>query len=337
MITWKRLAVIAFVLALVAAAGGYIASKAYPPKFRARPLLQLSAHAPRILFRAAENDAEDDYKRYKKTQVTLVKSRLVLNTALQDTTVSAYQVIREQADPVAWLHDNLEVDFIGDSEVMEIALRGDDSNEVAGLVNAVMKGYVDEVVNVDAKRRADRHAKLKQIKDTYTEILKERRDRLRKLSEISIAGARVGPNGIERSELLNLYRDLWTKRVDLQLERVEAEGKLARRKNAAAESVVKEIEQIQEQLATLIAQEKVIDERLSQMADNMGKLANQSLDRESLKSEIATLEDTGRKVSDEVQALNVELRAPPRVRIIEDATPPSTRSRGSLWGRLTSR
>ena len=42
---------------------------------------------------------------------------------------------------------------------------------------------MDEVVNVDTKRRADRHAKLKKIKEKYTEILKERREHLRKLAE----------------------------------------------------------------------------------------------------------------------------------------------------------
>ncbi len=52
---------------------------------------------------------------------------------------------------------------------MEISLSGDDPQELAGIVNAVKKAYMDEVVNVDTKRRTDRHGKLKKIKEQYTE------------------------------------------------------------------------------------------------------------------------------------------------------------------------
>ena len=66
---------------------------------------------------------------------------------------------------------------------MEISLSGDNPEEIAGIVNAVKKAYMDEVVNVDIKRRADRHDQLKKIKDDYGELLKERRENLRKLAE----------------------------------------------------------------------------------------------------------------------------------------------------------
>ena len=38
--------------------------------------------------------------------------------------------------------------------------------EIAGIVNAVKKAYIDEVVNVDTKQRADRHEQLKKLKKT---------------------------------------------------------------------------------------------------------------------------------------------------------------------------
>ena len=50
---------------------------------------------------------------------------------------------------------------------MEISLTGDDSDEVAGLVNAVKRAYMEEIVNVDIKRRADRYATLKKLKKSY--------------------------------------------------------------------------------------------------------------------------------------------------------------------------
>ncbi len=153
-------------------------------KYKTQARLQLAAQPPKVLFRTVETDTNgDDYKRYQNTQLTLVKSQLVLNAALVDKSVSKYAMIRDKIDPIDWLKENLRVEFVGASEVMEISLSGDDPVEIAGIVNAVKKAYMDEVVNVDTKRRADRFAKLKQIKESYGETLKERRDRLRKNAE----------------------------------------------------------------------------------------------------------------------------------------------------------
>ena len=333
----KRLALIAFVLALVTTVAGYVVWESYLAKFRAHALLQVVAHPPRLMLRAGETEPEGDYNRFKQTQQALVKSQLVLNCALSDKAVSKYHVVCDQIDPITWLQDNLEVRFIGDSEVMEIALSGDDPHEVAGLVNAVKKAYMDEVVNVETKRRADRHAKLRKIRENYVEILHERRERLRKLNESAAGQPRLGLAGLDRAEVLSLYNGLWTKRVDLQLERAEAEVALAQRKDAAVEAVRKERDRINEHLAGLTAQEKVIEARLEQMAGEIRNAAMRALDQEELNEEIALLEGTGRKVAEEVEALNLELEAPPRVRTIEDAVPPSTRSRGGLWGRLAAR
>jgi hypothetical protein len=333
----KRLVLIAFVLALVTTAAGYAVWKSYPAQFRAHALLQVDAHLPRVMLRSGETEPEVDYNRFKQTQQALIKSLLVLSAALENPTVKGYRMIQRQANPIAWLQDNLEVRFIDDSELMEIALSGDDPNEVAGLVNVVKKGYLDEVVNVDARRRADRLAKLRKIKESYREILRERRAALRKLNESATGQSQLGLAGLERAEILNLYNGLWTKRVDLQLERAEAEAGLAERKHATVESVVKERDRIKEKLTGVTAQEKVIEARLEQMAGEIRNAASRVLEQEELKEEIAELDATGRQVAAEVEALSLEVEASPRVRTINDAVPPSTRSRGGLWGRLVAR
>ncbi len=119
-----------------------------PAKFKAQARLQVAAQPPKVLFRTVETGHErEDYRRYQNTQQTLVKSQLALNAALQDKEVSKYRMIREQVDPIAWLQENLKVEFIAASEVMEISLSGDNPHELAGIVNAVKKAYIDEVVN----------------------------------------------------------------------------------------------------------------------------------------------------------------------------------------------
>ena len=128
-----------------------------PAKFKAQARLQVAAHIPKVLYQTVETEAlgGEDYKRYQTTQLTLVKSQLALNAALQDKEVSKYRMIRQQFDPIFWLQENLKVEFLSGSEVMEISLSGDNPEELAGIVNAVKKAYMEEVVNVDLKRRTE--------------------------------------------------------------------------------------------------------------------------------------------------------------------------------------
>jgi len=325
---WKRFNLVSLLLALILTGGGYVVWKWHTAKFKAQARVQVAEQEPRVLFQTVETETRDDYRRYQSTQLALVKSRLVLNAALQDQKVYRYRAVRELIDPIKWLQDNLEVQFVAGSEVMEIALSGDDPDEVAGLVNAVKKAYMDEIVLYDVKRRAERHATLKSIQEKYRELLKERREMLRKRPVTAASDDRLTVAGLERPELLSLHHGLWTQRIDLQLERAEAEARLARRKKAvgpATDPVRKEIDRIEDLLAGLTAQEKVIDEGLEQMAGEIRRAGNQALEREQLKIDIASIEDIYRKVTAEVEAMNVELEATPRIRTIEDAVPPHSR------------
>ncbi len=180
----RRRSVLALGVAILAAlavapAAWYLVPSA---KYRAQASLQVVAQPPKVLFQTMEAEA-DDYRRYQSTQQTLVRSRLVLNAALAEKEVSGYQMLKDRVDPIAWLQNELKIDFLSGSEVMEISLSGDFPEELAGLVNAVKKAYMDEVVDVNIKQRIARHAKLKQIKDRYVETLKEKRATLRKLAE----------------------------------------------------------------------------------------------------------------------------------------------------------
>ena len=142
--------------------------------------------------------------------MTLVKSQLVLNAALEDRGVGAFRMIRKQADPVAWLQDNLEVGFVGGSEVMRIALSGNNADEVAGIVNAVKKAYLEEVVNVELKRQSERHDTLKKLKNHYAEILHQRRGTLEKLAESVPSDDGLAAVEAEKADLL-VSHTLWSK------------------------------------------------------------------------------------------------------------------------------
>ena len=64
-------------------------------------------------------------------------------------------MIAGKDDPVAWLHENIEVRFPENSEIMEIRLRGRNffANDLKLVVDAVATAFENEVVAADRNRR----------------------------------------------------------------------------------------------------------------------------------------------------------------------------------------
>jgi hypothetical protein len=136
--------------------------------------------------------------------------------------------------------------------------------------------------------------------------------------------------GLRKESLPRLYHEFRSQQVKLRLERVEAETLLARRKKAegtATEPARKEMAQIEDRVAVAIAQEKVLDQELERVVHELRADGSQTLSHElslaALKDEIAQMEEAARKVAAEVEALNLERDAPPRIRLIEEAAPTS--------------
>ncbi len=417
---------IAIVLVAAAAPATWIL---IPTTFKAQARLHVAAHAPKILFSTVDNSQDhggDSYKRYQATQQTLVRSHLVLAAALLDPKVARYKMIEDQVDPIDWLQQKLVVDFTFGSEVMEISLSGNDPEEVAGLVNAVKKAYMDEVVNVDLKRRTERFDQLKKMREHYTNLLKRKRDTMRKLAES------VGSNDRETLALRQQYalehlQYLQKERLEIesQRRRIEVEMKQARprampepaplseaeldqlvdRHPAVAELTAELAEresQLQTQMATLrrvarhavtdpaiqamqytvkdlrrrverrrkevrtevrrrAEQQVVIDQdaegddirqELSMLADLEQRLDDEiksisivnrslttnTLDLQANQEEVAQMEAAATRIAQEVEDLAVELEAPPRIRMIDDATVPrtaDTRKRFMMVGMAT--
>jgi polysaccharide biosynthesis transport protein len=388
-----------------------------PAKFKAQARLQVAAQPPKLLFRTVETEGtNEDYKRYQNTQVTLVTSQLALNAALDDKDVGRYRTLREQVDPVAWLQANLKVEFIAASEVMEISLSGDDPREVAGIVNAVRTAYMEVVVNVATKQRADRYDQLKSLKTTYGDLLKEKREMLRKLAEAVGSTDRQTialKQQISEEHLAYIRREL----LDVQSQKRKAEARLKTRaqtespgetsapvfseadinrwidqdpviadltakltrdedrfnserlsirgiaRNAGADPAMQKMTQdiaarrkslkskraalrpvairqledqehgdqvtksdgIEQERAMLEDLEKQLTNELN--ATNVGNqaLTKTTLDLQTHQDEVAQMEDAATQIGKEVEALTVELRAPARIRKIEDAVVPRTR------------
>lgn len=392
-------------------------------KFKTHARLQVMAQTPKVLFRTIETEGQggEEYRRYQSTQRTLVKSQMVLNAALQNENVGRSRILRGEIDPITWLQQHLSVEYIAGSEIMEISLSGDDPAEIAGIVNAVKKAYMDEVVNVDLKRRFERHAMLKQYQEKYAKLLDEGRANLRRLAET------VGSDDRQTLALRQQYAmehlsQVQTERLEIQSQKrkLEAELRVLDLEGAASAPPPSSISEeeisrvIDEDPAIIRAAEELAaaEERLTVQGGRIQKLARKSADpflrvlhqevaarradlakkrkairpvvirqfqgrsdhgstgeRTDVLREIAILDDLDRRLSDEIknlsqgnhsltvqtldlqsiqddtsqkeaawikigteiEALNIELQAPPRIRTIEDATVPVYRDDKSRY------
>jgi hypothetical protein len=325
----KSIVIVSFVLAVIVAgvvllAGNSSLLRAAQETGKSpRASLHIARRPPHVLFSTAEDP--EDYPRYLKMQEILIKSRLVLSSALRDPKIAGLPSIKDRPDPFAWLQQYLEVTNPRDTEILQISMAsgsGASGADQATLINAVKRAYMDKVVNVDTARRAEKLKQLKGLKDKYGAILNAKRETVRKLSETAGGGEHLLDP--KKDVLHRLAYDLRTRRLQLRLERTEAETLLERRKKAdgsATEPARKEIAALEDRLAVLKASQTVLDEELERLAGEMQHAAILELDLEQHKDEIAQMEETARKIGAEVEALNIEIQAPPRIRLIDDAVP----------------
>lgn len=183
-------------------------------EYSAQALLEVRESQPRIIFDVAGDKDQAAFATYQQTQLTLLKSRVVLNAALRDPEIAKLKLDERVPDPIAWLEEKVRATYRG--EVLQIAMNGPEPNELATLVNAVTDAYVDEVVNVDANQRRKRYEALQEIYQKYQLRLQEKRKELKALAD------QVGANNevtMELTQELAIERRELAKQELLQLEK----------------------------------------------------------------------------------------------------------------------
>ena len=96
---------------------------------------------------------ELEWKIFCKTQLALIKSDFVIRKALRDPSINQLSIVKEQDDPVAWLADALEVEFLDNSEILRIRLTCTEYEveQARQVVDAVADAYSDQVLFADRK------------------------------------------------------------------------------------------------------------------------------------------------------------------------------------------
>ena len=323
-----------------------------PPKYTATATLRVKMMRPKILFPTAEQEPE--YAIFQKTQIALILSNKVLDPVVTGEAFpvggefatkkekianlrTIRQVVAHNEDPAQWLQHELTVEFPNKSEILQISLSGEYREDLPKIVNKVVDVYMSQVVEAEKKERAVRVDNLKGLWTRYEKNLKETRDALRKQAEKLGSGDKDVQSVTDQfihKELDKVDHQLvWVDHalLELKLPAVAAQTRLSRRR--AEHAAKEEIGKLEDEVAVIDAQVKSLqDDRetlrreaaeLNQKAATLGK---DTLDYQGTQEEFAVQSETAKKVKAEVEAMDVELKAPDRIELIDLARPPTNRS-----------
>lgn len=203
---------------------GLAALKLIPkPSYTATALVRVKMMRPKILFTTGEQDAE--YATFQKTQIDMIKSRLVLDDVLREDDVIAklptiQDAARKYPDTAQWLSKELTVESATRSELLQISMNGEVPEDLAKIVNKVVDCYMKKVVGKDDTERSDLAKKLDDLWQKLQTNLKEKRDGLRK---------QAGKVGSDNKETQAVMSQLLHEQIALaQTERLRTKSELVR-------------------------------------------------------------------------------------------------------------
>jgi polysaccharide biosynthesis transport protein len=200
-----------------------------PTMFTASALIRISAENPNLLFKI--DDTHSSFDIYKGTQIQLLTSELVLNSALGK--VPKVETLKREEDPLRWLARSLQMDVPGNAEILRVSLSATDKNDAAAIVQAVVDSYMTEVVD---KERLDRTHRLSELEHVYTEKeteMRSRRTELKKLTE-QIGSGDAGTLSIKQQLATQQYGE-----KSSEFNRLRGELQRARASLAAKLSLIK--------------------------------------------------------------------------------------------------
>jgi polysaccharide biosynthesis transport protein len=167
-----------------------------------------------------------EYEAYRKTQVQLIKSPLVLMAALRRPGVNGLATLQAEEDKVGWLMRNVQVSAPMESEVLQVRLRGENPQEITAIVNAVTNAYLTDVVN---KEKAERLGRRDALEKKYKENMAEIRTRLDTYHDLAKTLGTTDSTEVttQRALLLDHLGTLRAQQTQLQRDIALLDGELA--------------------------------------------------------------------------------------------------------------
>jgi hypothetical protein len=266
-------------------------------------LIQVARQPRRVTGEGRDGESDQAWQILCKTQLALLKSYFVLQSALRDSKISNLPLIQAQEEPVEWLANRIDVGFKQGSEIMYVQMSGEkrDAEQLRKLVDAVVKKYEEEVVWASEQRRLSNRDLLAQsVKKLGDEISQKMQDYLEmaRASESNESGRGQVAQQLDLRRLERIEEELMRLENDqLQLETSGGNG--------SPIFFEKRIQQLSERRADL---EKRIMSR-----------SEASVDLTQRKQEIDRLQQIMDDLSRNLELMDVEASAPPRIQLIQPA------------------
>ncbi len=262
---WFSATFLGFV-ALVACGAGLF--YVLPQKYSARTLLHMASFRPYMLTSRAETLI--DFANYQKTQIAIIKSRLVLDAAVADERLKNIGAPWKDDNPAEWLEKELKVDYKVAPEVLSISMSGQQPQQLTALVSAVRDAYVRQVVNKERNEKMELLNRLEKLYETYANALTARRGRYKEIAESvgsrdAMLLTRKQQSALERLSLAQ--RELAQLQFDLRRAQVMEETELKTKwKPNDARVSDREVEE-------LIAADKSVQEHTAEVVKHQQALA----------------------------------------------------------------
>jgi capsular exopolysaccharide synthesis family protein len=225
----------------------------------------VQSNQPTIL--SASRDG-GNFQTYQRTQVALLKSRLVANAALRQPGVAQLGILEEQPDPANWLASAIKGDYNLAPEILSISIAGNRPGDLVILLDAFREAYLQEIVQKEQIDRSGRLDRLRKVLPGYEKTIAEKSAKLRKLAQTGTSNAELQAHKLRlerldraQKQLLQLQNELGIAVVGLA---AEGAGEIARAKPAVPEAAVRQRldqdEVVKRQLKEIAQAEQAIED-----------------------------------------------------------------------------
>jgi hypothetical protein len=279
----RKLLLAATASVIVAVAVGFVVWFFLPPIPQAAyAKLLIRDKAADVIFKHPE--AQADHQAFVKTEVAHIRSRASLEEALARPELA--DRFEGQEMDAEWLAQHLKVDFVDGPETLRLSLGLPNAEEARLLVAAVVNVYIEESIN----------RRMNQFKE-----------RQKQLGAIHAA---------RRKESINLaakHEDLVAKYEEKRMELKQLEDRLVK---LEVQAIIQRAYK-SKNLEAILAQ---IRESVQELSERDAELLELNVNLDHVRGERKQVAHAAEKVGDEIDKLEVELKDPPRVQLLQPAT-----------------
>jgi hypothetical protein len=263
---------------------------------------------------------EEAMARFREAQAQFLKSRRVLTAALREPEVAKLASVAQQQDPVTWLSRRLRVETKGD--FLKVSVEAHTRAEQVTLANAVAQAFLQKIVHQEL---ISQRSQFDQLKNYYADLQNRTYEKKKQMASLREALGGVVSEKIDeqrRSQLFQQMGECATRRLEVRLQRAEAEVRLERIKENRDAAAAGELNQLEERIAVLTAQDDELKEETARIEGLLAEsraINRESAELDKLREEIAVSEKLTRAIGEEIERLSIELDGPPAVVLIEQA------------------